>query len=48
MGIVENKKKEILLLRYTMISEKMRVINLDENYGAVEKLAEEIYGEIRK
>jgi hypothetical protein len=48
MGITDNKKKEILLKRYTTLSEKMRAIDLNENYKATEELAEEIYGEMRK
>jgi hypothetical protein len=48
MGIQDHKKKEVLLLRYTMLSEKMKAIDLNENYGGVEELAEEIYWEMRK
>jgi hypothetical protein len=48
MGIHDHKKKEVLLLRYTTLSEKMKAIDLDENYSAVEELAEEIYGEMGK
>jgi hypothetical protein len=48
MGITDNKKKETLLKRYTVLSEKMKAIDLNENYKAVEELAEAIYREMRK
>jgi hypothetical protein len=46
VGILDNKKKGILLKRYTTLSEKMKSLDLNENYKAVEELAEEINGEI--